>query len=70
MMDITHDKAPRRPLRTSEERFPTLAQFSFDVYWETDAQHRFTLSTSPMRRQEARRSARRAGRCHRCGLTH
>ena len=25
----------------SEERFRTLVQFSFDVYWETDAQHRF-----------------------------
>ena len=30
-------------LRASEERFRTLVQFSFDVYWETDAQHRFTL---------------------------
>ena len=29
-------------LRASEERFRTLMQFSFDVYWETDAQHRFT----------------------------
>jgi PAS domain S-box-containing protein len=28
-------------LRDSEERFRTLVQFSFDVYWETDAQHRF-----------------------------
>ena len=28
-------------LRASEERFRTLVQFSFDVYWETDAQHRF-----------------------------
>ena len=28
-------------LRKSEERFRTLVQFSFDVYWETDAQHRF-----------------------------
>jgi len=26
----------------SEERFRTLVQFSFDVYWESDAQHRFT----------------------------
>ena len=26
----------------SEERFRTLLQFSFDVYWETDAQHCFT----------------------------
>jgi PAS domain S-box-containing protein len=30
-----------RTLRESEERFRTLVQFSFDVYWETDAQHRF-----------------------------
>lgn len=29
-------------LRDSEERFRTLVQFSFDVYWETDALHRFT----------------------------
>jgi PAS domain S-box-containing protein len=28
-------------LRESEERFRTLVQFSFDVYWETNAQHRF-----------------------------
>jgi PAS domain S-box-containing protein len=28
-------------LRESEERFRTLIQFSFDVYWESDAQHRF-----------------------------
>ena len=29
-------------LRASEARFRALVQFSFDVYWETDAQHRFT----------------------------
>jgi PAS domain S-box-containing protein len=29
-------------LRASEARFRTLVRFSFDVYWETDAQHRFT----------------------------
>jgi PAS domain S-box-containing protein len=29
-------------LRVNEERFRTLVQFSFDVYWETDARHRFT----------------------------
>jgi C4-dicarboxylate-specific signal transduction histidine kinase len=29
-------------LRTTEERFRTIVQFSFDVYWETDAEHRFT----------------------------
>lgn len=42
-------------LRDSEERFRTLVQFSFDVYWETDAQHRFirqefanTLTEAPV----------------------
>jgi len=42
-------------LRESEERFRTLVQFSFDVYWETDAQHRFirqefaeTLAEAPV----------------------
>lgn len=29
-------------LRASEGRFRTLVQFSFDVYWESDAEHRFT----------------------------
>jgi C4-dicarboxylate-specific signal transduction histidine kinase len=28
-------------LLVSEERFRTLTQFSFEIYWETDAQHRF-----------------------------
>jgi PAS domain S-box-containing protein len=31
-----------RARRASEERFHSLVQFSFDVYWETDADHRFT----------------------------
>jgi hypothetical protein len=38
-MDVTKDK---RSEAASEERFRTLLEFSFDVYWETDAQHRFT----------------------------
>ena len=29
-------------LSVSEERFRALVQFSFDVYWESDAEHRFT----------------------------
>ena len=33
---------PTHALRASEERFHALVQFSFDVYWESDAQHRFT----------------------------
>ena len=40
--DITERRNAREALRASEERFRTLMQFSFDVYWETDAQHRFT----------------------------
>ena len=46
-------------LRASEERFRTLMEFSFDVYWETDAEHRFTrqefserLADAPARSSE------------------
>src|SRR5207342_2711141 len=39
---LTEFSAGRRrgehALRTSEDRFRTLVQFSFDVYWESDAQ--------------------------------
>jgi PAS domain S-box-containing protein len=39
--DISERRRIETELRESEERFRTLIQFSFDVYWETDAQHRF-----------------------------
>jgi PAS domain S-box-containing protein len=41
LQDITQLRQAEEELRASEERFRTLVQFSFDVYWESDAQHRF-----------------------------
>ena len=40
-------------LRASEERFRALVQLSFGVYWETDAQHRFTRQEFPDRLTDA-----------------
>jgi PAS domain S-box-containing protein len=42
LQDITELRRAEEELRVSEERFRTLVQFSFDTYWETDAEHRFT----------------------------
>ncbi len=41
LQDVTELRRTEEELRESEERFRTLMQFSFDVYWETDAQHHF-----------------------------
>ena len=40
--DITERKRVADELRESERRFRMLVQFSFDAYWESDENHRFT----------------------------
>ena len=57
--DIGERQRAEQALRDSEARFRTLVQLSFDVYWESDAQHRFTrqdfaegLANAPARGSE------------------
>ncbi|WP_280155037.1 PAS domain S-box protein [Piscinibacter sp. XHJ-5] len=40
--DLGERRRLEKALQASDERFRTLVQMSFDVYWETDAEHRFT----------------------------
>ncbi|HEV2617671.1 MAG TPA: PAS domain S-box protein [Candidatus Acidoferrales bacterium] len=53
LQDITELRRTEEELRESEARFRTLIQFSFDVYWETDAQHRFIRQEFAERLAEA-----------------
>ena len=49
-------KKAKRGLRESEARFRSLTELSSDVYWEQDAQHRFTMvsGTSPALQEASR----------------
>lgn len=39
---LSHPERLQQVLRAREDRFETLVRLSFDVYWETDAEHRLT----------------------------
>ena len=45
--DLGDRKSLEHGLRASEERFRTLVQLSFDVYRQSDAEHRFTQVFAP-----------------------
>ena len=69
VLDLTEQKRAEVALRESEELFRTLMQYSFNIYWESDAQHRF-VQQEVYRASQRRatlavpRSARRPGKCH------
>ncbi len=47
--DITERKRMEDNLRASEQRFRAMAELSSDWFWEQDAEHRFTMSTTTRR---------------------
>jgi PAS domain S-box-containing protein len=62
LQDVTDLRQAEQELRDSEERFRTLVQFSFDVYWESDAQHRFTRQEFSERLSDAPASGSEIGK--------
>ena len=48
--DITERKAAERALLDSSERFRSLTDLSADMYWEQDADYRFTVILRPQPR--------------------
>jgi PAS domain S-box-containing protein len=60
--DVGEAERGARALRECEERFRTLVQLSFDVYWETDAHHRFTRQEFSERLPDAPTRAAEIGR--------
>jgi PAS domain S-box-containing protein len=60
--DITERKRADDKLCESEERFRTLIQFSFDVYWETDEHHRFVRQEFAKHLADAPESASEIGK--------